>query len=205
MDRRNFIRITSLSAFAASVSGFTFVNSEGMTVGDCQTTSDMLGPFFREGAPVRNDLNYNKRKGEELKVVGQVFASDCKSPLADVFVDVWHCDHRGKYDNRSQNYRCRAKVKTNQQGHFWFKTIIPPAYKWRPIHIHLKVSGVPRHQELVTQIYFQGDKVIGKEYFEKNPWSEGRTLDPKRVLELYKNSENMNEVKINLTLTEADR
>ena len=58
MKRRDFIKTTALSAVAISASGF--IRRDGNRyVGDCETTTDILGPFYRPDSPVRNNLVIN--------------------------------------------------------------------------------------------------------------------------------------------------
>ena len=55
MERRTFIRNTALCAVAVSASGF--IRFDGFSyVGDCETTTDILGPFYRPDSPARNNL-----------------------------------------------------------------------------------------------------------------------------------------------------
>ena len=56
-----------------------------------------------------------------------------------------------------------AMVQIGKQGQFRFKTILPGAYpasrSWmRPPHIHFKISKLG-YEELVTQMYFEGQKL----------------------------------------------
>lgn len=51
------------------------------------------------------------------------------------------------------------------------------------------------HQELVTQLYFKGDDRIKSDNWIQYPWDE------KRILDIYKNEEEMAEVKLDLYLT----
>ena len=55
MQRRTFITNTALCAVAVSASGFIRFDGNRF-VGDCETTSDILGPFYRPDSPVRNSL-----------------------------------------------------------------------------------------------------------------------------------------------------
>ena len=55
MKRRSFIRNTTFCAVAVSTSGFIRFDGNRY-VGDCETTTDMLGPFYRPNSPVRNNL-----------------------------------------------------------------------------------------------------------------------------------------------------
>ena len=77
----------------------------------------------------------------------------------------------------SEAYRCRAKIFTDEQGAYWYKTIIPPPYAKRPKHIHYLVHQYPNHQKLVTQLYFKGDKRIEPKNWITHPWDKARILD----------------------------
>lgn len=196
MERRKFIQIAGISAFAVSTSGFKLIHEEGKITTDCPTSTDMLGPFFREGAPWRNDITYPGNKNEiELNVIGRVFAADCKTVLSNVEIDIWHCDHRQNYDMKSNDFKCRCKIKTDEKGAYQFKTFIPPPYAGRPKHIHYLVHEVDGHQKLITQLYFKGDKKIKKNNWVKYPWDE------KRILDIYKNDDAVAEVNLDLFLT----
>jgi len=196
MQRRKLIKVLGISAFAASVSGFKLIKGEAAIETDCATSTDMLGPFFREGAPWRNDISYTGNNTEvPLKVIGHVFGSDCKEPLKNVELDVWHCDHKKKYDMDSDEFRCRGKIKTDENGAYWFKTFMPPPYAGRPKHIHYLIDGVNGYQRLATQLYFKGDPKIKPNNWVKYRWDE------KRILEVYNNEENYAEVKLDLYLT----
>lgn len=196
MQRKQFLKVIGLSVFAVSAAGFTKLAANGQTTGTSPTTSDMLGPYFREGAPITNDLSYPKMKGEPLKVVGQLFQADGKTTIPNKIIEVWHCDHRKKYDNKSKEFRCRAKVKTDANGNYYYTTMIPPNYHWRPKHIHYLVRNIENHKELITQLYFEGDKRINKKTEPTHfPYDEKRILTP------YKNEENITEVRLDLILT----
>ena len=196
MDRRKFIEVTGLSAFAVSASGFKLIEKAGIFTTDCATSTDMLGPFFRKNAPLRNDLTYDGNKSEiPLKVIGKVFGANCKAPLPNVEIDIWHCDHKRDYDMESDEYKCRGKFHTNENGEYWYKTFVPPPYQGRPKHIHYLIRESESHQQLVTQLYFKGDKRIKTNNWVKYPW------DQRRILEIYQNSEGLAEVELDLFLS----
>ncbi len=196
MQRRTFVKVIGLSAFAISSTGFKLIEENGLIKTDCATSTDMLGPFFRKNAPRRHDLTYAGNDKEiPLKVIGQVFGADCKTPLKNVEIDVWHCDHKQHYDMESDEYRCRGKIMTNENGEYWFKTFVPPPYAGRPKHIHYLIHEFDGYQELATQLYFKGDKKIKPNNWIKYRWDE------KRILEIYKNAEDLSEVKLDLYLT----
>lgn len=184
-----------LSAFSISFTGFKLIKEKGNITTDCTSSSDMLGPYFRQNAPKRNILTYSKNQSEiELKVICQIFGPDCKTPLDNIEIDIWHCNSKRHYDMETEKYECRGKIFTNRNGEYWFKTCVPPPYQGRPKHIHYLIHESETHQELVTQLYFKGDKKIKRNNWVKYPWDE------KRILDIYQNSEGVAEIKLDLFL-----
>lgn len=198
MERRQFVKVLGMSAFAVSTTGFRLMDLDGKITTDCATSTDILGPFYRKKAPLRQDLTYEGNDIEiPLKVIGQVFGADCQTPLDNIDIDVWHCDHEKNYDMDTQEYRCRGKVRTNSNGEYWYKTFVPPPYGLRPKHIHYLVHGGEKYENLVTQLYFKGDDRIQEENWIKYRWDE------RRILEIYKNAEGLEEVRLDLFLTRS--
>ncbi len=196
MQRRNFVKVLGLSAFATSISGFELIEEKGIFSTDCTTSRDMIGPFFRNNAPLRNDLSYPEIVNEiPILVKGKVFGNDCKTPLTKVKIDIWHCDHNKEYDMDSDEFRCRGTISTDLEGCYWFKTFIPPPYAGRPKHIHYLIHEHEGYQKLATQLYFKGDKRIKKNNWIKYPW------DQKRILEVYKNEDGLSAVDLDLYLS----
>lgn len=193
MKRRKVAKILGLSAFAVSVSGFKLIEMNGVVSSDCATSRDMLGPYYRKGAPKRTDLFYEGNVGEiPLRVYGKIIGADCQKALSGIKIDIWHCDHDKKYDMNSDEFKCRALLHTDNEGGYFFKTFIPPPYEGRPKHIHYLIHESDEHQGLVTQLYFKGDKNI-----ENYHWF-GFPKDDKRILEVYKNSDGIAEVNLDL-------
>jgi len=168
MDRKKFLMTTGLAAFSLSAFGNVSLKKSGF-VSDCETSNDILGPFYRAKAPERMDLTFAGLKGSIVEISGKVFGEDCISPVKNVLVEIWHCDTQGEYDNKSSKFLHRAVWRTNEKGEYAFKTVLPGKYLngrlFRPAHIHFRVSH-PKHKELVSQIYFQGDPHI-----ELDPWA----------------------------------
>ncbi|HMU47300.1 MAG TPA: hypothetical protein PKC72_13090 [Chitinophagaceae bacterium] len=197
MKRRNFIYNSSLVAMSVGV--FGKIRWDGAVwVGEDPTTTDILGPFYRPGAPYKTDLVQPGTKGQLLHFSGTVFAKDGKTPLKDSLVEIWHCNENGVYDNTSDDYVYRASFKTGSDGKYHFKTILPVPYAVggdviRPAHIHMRISGNTM-QDLVTQIYFKGDKYIAKDESAGDP----RSIH--RILESSTNSKNEKVVKFDVVL-----
>jgi protocatechuate 3,4-dioxygenase beta subunit len=71
-----------------------------------------------------------------------------------VFVDLWHADETGEYDN--SGFRYRGHFVTDAQGRYRFRTILPGLYPGRTRHYHAKVIATTR-QLLTTQLYFPNE------------------------------------------------
>ncbi|GAC1589743.1 MAG: hypothetical protein NVS3B19_09950 [Ginsengibacter sp.] len=162
MKRRDFIKASSLLAVAVSTSGFIFKEGNDY-VGDCESTSDILGPFYRPHSPIRNNLIVNGETGTVVELSGVIKHKDCITAYKNAKVELWHCDNRGEYDNTSKVYKYRGTVFSDSLGRYSFKTILPVPYKYegiiRPAHFHLMITA-PGYQPLITQLYFTGDPYI---------------------------------------------
>lgn len=196
MKRRNFVKKSAMTAF--SVAAFGAINWNGKSFeGDSVTTTDILGPFYRPGSPMRSNLIPPGSTGEVMNLSGMVFQKDGKTPLSNALIEAWQCDEHEKYDNTSDDYRFRGAVKTGNDGKYQFKTIIPVPYKdgetWRPAHVHFRISSAD-HQDLITQIYFKGDPHI-----EKDP-AAASSKAVKRILEIKKNANKESEVKFDVVM-----
>lgn len=178
MDRKKFLMTSAVAAFSVSCFGKTIeLNDE--IVGDCETTNDILGPFYRPNAPTTQDLTYNGLNGSTIILKGTVYKSDCVTPLKNVLVEIWHANSDGEYDNNSEDFHQRAKWFTNKKGEYEFKTILPGKYLngalYRPAHIHFRVSE-ENSKELISQIYFKGDPHITKDPWASKKKAEYRVL-----------------------------
>ena len=183
MKRRTFIEKSSLIAVSLSAFGTIQWNGKNYT-GDSATTTDILGPFYRPGAPFRSNLVPPNSKGVPLNLKGIIYKEDGRTPLNNALVEIWHCDENQHYDNMSDDYLFRGATETTKDGRYEFSTIVPVPYKvdpedenslWRPAHIHMRVS-VANQQDLITQIYFKGDKYLEKDMSSSSPQAVSRIL-----------------------------
>jgi protocatechuate 3,4-dioxygenase beta subunit len=184
MRRRTFIEKSSLMAISLSAFGSIQWNGKSY-IGNTPTTTDILGPFYRPGAPIRSNIVPSDSIGIPLRLTGTLFKEDGKTPLNNALVEIWQCDENQHYDNTSDDYLFRGAIKTTKDGKYEFKTIVPVPYKvnpdddnsaWRPAHIHMRIS-VAKQQDLITQIYFKGDKHIQEDYASSSPQAVSRILD----------------------------
>lgn len=180
MQRRDFIKNSALCAVAISTSGFIRFDGSHY-VGDCETTTDILGPYYRPGSPVRNNLLVKGDPGELVNLSGVIKHNDCKTPYKNAKIELWHCDAKGAYDNESDKFNYRATSFCDDKGQYSFDTILPVPYAagvgyTRPAHFHLMITAAG-YQPLVTQLYFTGDKNIPNDPFAASPLAKRRTLD----------------------------
>lgn len=180
MQRRDFIINTALSAIAVSATGFIRFNGK-QYVGDCETTTDILGPYYRPGSPLRNNLMVKGEDGVPVELTGVVCHKDCVSPYKNAKVELWHCSGKGVYDNASDDFNYRGTVYTDNKGRYSFKTILPVPYdvgngKFRPAHFHMMITAAG-YQPLITQLYFSGDANIAGDESASAPAAQKRILD----------------------------
>jgi protocatechuate 3,4-dioxygenase beta subunit len=197
-DRRQFLRISSLMAVGISLPVLISCKDEQNEVPigkNCLTTDDILGPFYRSGAPIRADITPPNHVGVPLVVQGQVF-SNCDTLVKDGEVEIWNADDNGAYDS-SDEFRFRGRLITGSNGSYRFHTIIPGRYlngdTFRPSHIHFRVTA-SGHRELVSQIYFRNDP-----YIEEDPWAS-LPKAAQRILPLEQDVNGTDTVKFNFHL-----
>ncbi len=184
MKRRSFIKKTALSVVAVSITGFVRFNGASYE-GDCETTTDILGPFYRPSSPVRDNLVIQGAQGELVQLKGAVKHKDCVTPYKGAQVELWHCSADGVYDNDSDEFRYRGTTFCDEEGRYSFDTVVPVPYevgdgRVRPAHFHLLISA-QGYQSLVTQVYFTDDPHIPNDAFAASPFAQRRILDIERA------------------------
>ncbi len=177
MNRKNFLTQATLAAFSLTTTGFIKPTPNGFE-GNCKTTNDILGPFYRPDAPLRKDLLYKNILGSRITIGGRVLDENC-NPIPNALVEIWHCDIYGNYDNDSSDFKHRGSFKTNHKGGYHFLTIMPGKYLngklYRPAHIHFRVTA-EGHSELISQLYFKGDPHIADDPWASQSKAIQRTL-----------------------------
>ena len=201
MQRRTFIKNSTLTVI--SISAFGSLNWNGKNFeGDTPTTTDILGPFYRPGSPLRTNLRVANSNGTPIGLKGYIFKEDGKTPINNALVEIWHCDENEVYDNASDEYKYRGGQKTKIDGKYEFKSILPVPYKadpndetsWRPAHIHMRVS-VPNQQDLITQLYFKNGKYVDTDKYASDPKAVNR------ILTISKNNSGESEIIFNLIMS----
>ncbi len=118
------------------------------------TSTEVLGPFFRKGAPNNTTLRISGEPGFPLLVTGKV-SNTGGQKVHGVRIEMWQADHVGLYD--VLGYRYRTKLEVESASEYAVETILPGHYDDRPAqHIHYMISA-PGHKTLITQAYFATD------------------------------------------------
>jgi len=171
MKRRDFLFAgLSVSASALTLSAHALPTAASGTEipSDLKVTKpNILGPYFRDGAPYRAKVSPPMAKGTVLLISGRVWSMKTKKLLAGATIDIWNADDDGHYDNdgttelNKTEYLFRSRMMSREDGFYQYETVKPGRYKlgantWRPSHIHYMVSA-PGHKKLITQLYFEGD------------------------------------------------
>ena len=129
------------------------------------TPRDALGPFYKANAPAEPELCASGSGGpDKLTVSGRVLGMPNCAPLAGALVEVWQADARGNYTqvgSGQDDSGCllRASLRTDAEGRYAFRTVMPGEYPGRPRHIHYRVSA-KGYGTLVTQLYFARERGV---------------------------------------------
>lgn len=147
------------------------------------TSTEVLGPFFRKGAPSNTTLRISGEPGFPLRVSGRVVNTRGQK-VHGATVDMWQADHAGLYD--VQGYRYRTKILVDATG-YAIETILPGHYDDRPAqHIHYMISA-PGHKTLITQAYFATDPFFDgdpdKNFKKRNIVSNRELIRPVSLFE----------------------
>jgi len=148
-----------------------------------RTPDQILGPFYpaMKAADLSGDLTHvpgrtGHAEGQVLNVMGRVLNIKGE-PVRGAKLEVWQANTYGRYTHPADrnsapldpNFEGFAILKTDSEGQYKFKTVKPGAYPIgpfapnviRPPHIHFRLLG--QEDELVTQMYFDGDPLNEKD------------------------------------------
>lgn len=127
-----------------------------------------------------------KAQGQMVYLRGQVLDVKTGQPVPDTVLIMWSASATGRYNHKGddgmysfphpktgdmihrthdEHFQYWGKATTNQQGEYWFKTIVPGFYPidlqaglYRPSHLHFKILP-PGSPPFITQLYFRGDQI----------------------------------------------
>ena len=146
------------------------------------TESTVLGPFHMVTSPPRalGDSIDLVGTGPQCVLEGRALSAD-GTPLPGAVLDVWQANDQGYYDVQQPGVQPRgngrALFTADENGAFWFRTIVPSHYPiptdgpvgallaatrrhpYRPAHIHFIVTA-PGHRTLTTHIFVAGSPYL---------------------------------------------
>jgi catechol 1,2-dioxygenase len=170
-----------LMAGSLGVSSLVCLLNNGNS-GNTETSQSLLGPFWRLNSPrVENggSIIRSDTPGDTLFVSGRIIDAAGKS-IEGAEIDIWHASPVGLYeqqDPEQAEMNLRGKFTSNNQGLFWFKTVLMVGYPiptngvvgrllksqnrhaYRPAHIHALIvkNG---YKVLISQVYDPADPHI---------------------------------------------
>ncbi|KAH8698716.1 catechol dioxygenase [Talaromyces proteolyticus] len=143
------------------------------------TEGTVLGPFHTHNLPEKgngDEIMLNDPNGMPMLVVCTVKDVN-RRPIEGVKIEIWETDSTGNYDVQRSDHTIpdgRCSMKSDHDGVFWFKGVLPVSYPiphdgpvgkmlkvlgrhpMRPAHIHF-ILDHPRYDRLVTALYLRGD------------------------------------------------
>jgi protocatechuate 3,4-dioxygenase beta subunit len=149
---------------------------------DKPTSANLLGPFWRKGAPVMENgdsIVRSPTEGPPLFFTGTVVDTNGR-PVPGAEVDVWHASPIGLYENQDPEqaeWNLRGKFFTDADGVFKFRSVKPSGYPvpmggpvgdllttlkrhpFRPAHIHAMVYK-PGYKTITSQLYSHDDPML---------------------------------------------
>ncbi len=174
ISRRKMIQFGVLSGLASALGiNGSFAKASVLI----PTPNETEGPFYPVKDQQDKDADLTQIKGHTAAAQGQhiVVSGQIQDiaghPVAQATLDIWQADAHGRYHHPrdpnparpDENFQGWAIIRSDENGLFRFKTVMPGAYpasgSWiRPPHIHFKVSK-PGYRVMTTQMYFPAEKL----------------------------------------------
>jgi len=146
------------------------------------TTANLMGPFWRDGAPqMTNGESIVRSPTPGVPVFVTAWVHDALGePLAGARVDVWHASPEGFYENQDPAQapmNLRGTFTSDAAGRIALRTVKPAGYpvpvngpvgdllraqgrhNLRPAHLHFMIKA-EGHETLVTHLFREGDPYL---------------------------------------------
>ena len=144
-----------------------------------ESTANLMGPFWRQGAPATRNGDSIVRSptpGDPVFVTASVVDRN-GAPVAGAEVDVWQASSEGFYENQDPaqaDMNLRGRFRTDGEGRIGFRTVKPSGYpipvagpvgamlraqgrhNLRPAHIHFLIHK-PGYKTQFSQLYSSDD------------------------------------------------
>ena len=124
------------------------------------------GPFYPDRIPedIDNDLvkngEYSVEAGGKILILNGILVNLNSQPVNGASIEIWQTDKNGVYlhsgsfarENMDKHFQGFGRTKTDLNGRFFFRTIVPTEYPGRTPHIHMKLWREGQNV-LTTQLY----------------------------------------------------
>ncbi len=105
----------------------------------------------------------------QLKITGNVFKKDGKTPAPNVIIYIYHTNRKGIYETKGDEKGWakrhglhRGWIKTDENGHYTFYTFRPGAYPdgSEAEHIHITIKEPDKNEYYLDEFYFSDDPLF---------------------------------------------
>ena len=153
------------------------------------------GPFYPDKIPedTDNDLvkngEYSVEAGGKILILNGMLLNPHSKPVIGVSIEIWQTDNNGVYlhsgsfarEVMDKNFQGFGRTKTDSDGRFLFRTIVPTEYPGRTPHIHIKLWREGKNI-LTTQLYIQDHPNNKKDFlFQRMSLKEQRINSMKLI------------------------
>ena len=146
------------------------------------------GPFYPDIIPkdTDNDLVKNGdnsfEAGGKILILNGILLNPDSEPVNHVSIEIWQTDKNGVYmhsgsfarDIMDKQFQGFGRTKTDRNGRFFFRTIVPTEYPGRTPHIHMKLWREEKNI-LTTQLYIKDHPRNNRDFlFQRMSFAEQR-------------------------------
>jgi len=160
------------------------------------------GPFYPDTIPedTDNDLVKNGELSVEARgkilILNGILVDLDSHPVNGVSIEIWQTDNNGVYlhsgsfarDIMDKQFQGFGRTKTDRNGRFFFRTLVPTEYPGRTPHIHMKLWREGQNV-LTTQLYIHNHPQNESDFiFQRMSLTEQRINSMKLIPATNKNT-----------------
>ena len=126
------------------------------------TPSQTVGPFLSIGLPWEDGPDAAAEGTPGAIVIAGDMTDGAGDPVPDGIVETWQADPDGRFPHPDDprgavtypGFRNFARAITDDDGEFWFRTLVPGAVDGQAPHIDVTIFARGLLKHLVTRLYF---------------------------------------------------
>ena len=160
------------------------------------------GPFYPDKIPVDTDNDLVKNgdnsfeAGGKILILNGILLNPDSEPVNHVSIEIWQTDKNGVYmhsgsfarDIMDKQFQGFGRTKTDRNGRFFFRTLVPTEYPGRTPHIHMKLWREGQNV-LTTQLYIHNHPQNESDFlFQRMSLTEQRINSMKLIPATNKNT-----------------